>query len=300
MFAKKECLLFHYPSGMFSREQIIGLLTQQIDEFISMDLVSGEFPLSRDEYLNSYIYRIIKLLEKIPLDVRTYESISLDVGCGEGQLMFILKSLGMKIEGVDNFTFKGTNLNGNNIEPLMRKYLSEKELVIKEVDIEKEPLPYPDQYFDLVICNAVIEHLHNSPKYIIQEMKRTLKPNGYLIVNVPNYASLERRLRALRGLSNHENISKFYNYIGCFKDDTTFLGHIREYTVDEMLQIFIWEGCKIIHWETFQEKPERSIYLKDLPRIWVKRRSTGIIAFLETVMPKFGQEILVIGQKKAE
>lgn len=47
-------------------------------------------------------------------------------------------------------------------------------------------LPFPDNHFDLVFENGVIEHLKNYPQ-AVKEMKRVVKKNGSVIVNVNNW-----------------------------------------------------------------------------------------------------------------
>ncbi|MCL2282370.1 MAG: class I SAM-dependent methyltransferase [Fibromonadales bacterium] len=48
-----------------------------------------------------------------------------------------------------------------------------------------ENLPYTSSVFDLIVCNSALEHIKNY-KQVIKEMHRVLKPNGRLIVTVPN------------------------------------------------------------------------------------------------------------------
>jgi len=53
-------------------------------------------------------------------------------------------------------------------------------------DITK--LNYEDNYFDVVICTSVIEHLHNQEEWQgdmvgIRELSRILKPGGYLLLS---------------------------------------------------------------------------------------------------------------------
>lgn len=45
-------------------------------------------------------------------------------------------------------------------------------------------LKYPDDNFDVVICNHVLEHIPDDLK-AIQEMYRVLKPEGWAVLNVP-------------------------------------------------------------------------------------------------------------------
>lgn len=52
-------------------------------------------------------------------------------------------------------------------------------------DVEKEPLPFPDNYFDEVFCENIFEHLKN-PNQALAEMRRVLKMNGVLTVITDN------------------------------------------------------------------------------------------------------------------
>ncbi len=47
-------------------------------------------------------------------------------------------------------------------------------------------MPYPDDYFDTVLCISILEHLH--PKELVQafsEIRRVVKPGGQLVYGVP-------------------------------------------------------------------------------------------------------------------
>jgi ubiquinone/menaquinone biosynthesis C-methylase UbiE len=53
------------------------------------------------------------------------------------------------------------------------------------VDVSAEPLPFPDNFFDIVICLETLEHLMN-PYFAMMEIRRVLKEKGRLICSVPN------------------------------------------------------------------------------------------------------------------
>jgi 2-polyprenyl-3-methyl-5-hydroxy-6-metoxy-1,4-benzoquinol methylase len=57
------------------------------------------------------------------------------------------------------------------------------------------PLPVPDESFDIVVSTEVIEHLEN-PRAIFRELFRLLRPGGVLIVTTPNQESV----RSIAGL----------------------------------------------------------------------------------------------------
>lgn len=49
-----------------------------------------------------------------------------------------------------------------------------------------EDLKYPDNYFDLIICHTVIEHVQNVPE-VIKEISRVLSSDGFVHFEAPNY-----------------------------------------------------------------------------------------------------------------
>ncbi|MBL4608193.1 MAG: class I SAM-dependent methyltransferase, partial [Pseudomonadales bacterium] len=53
----------------------------------------------------------------------------------------------------------------------------------------------PDAYFDLIICNDVIEHLPDTDHFL-QTIKKKMDPNGMLIGSIPN-VRYYRNLRSL-------------------------------------------------------------------------------------------------------
>lgn len=43
----------------------------------------------------------------------------------------------------------------------------------------------PDGYFDLVVCNDVIEHMIDHDEFL-EKIKSKLTPNGYILMSIPN------------------------------------------------------------------------------------------------------------------
>lgn len=128
---------------------------------------------------------IVALLKKLPIDVgqaeRKHDSAgkliafsfvpngtgkcALDIGCRDGYWSERLKEMGYNVASID-------------IEPAYTRALKH--------NVENG-LPFPDASFDLVWCTEVIEHLH-TPKYLLDEINRVLKPNGISILTTPNSA----------------------------------------------------------------------------------------------------------------
>lgn len=55
-----------------------------------------------------------------------------------------------------------------------------------EYDLENHPLAHEDECIDFVTMNAVLEHVLK-PDHIMGEIKRVLKPGGFLFVRTPNW-----------------------------------------------------------------------------------------------------------------
>lgn len=54
--------------------------------------------------------------------------------------------------------------------------------VKQRVDITQ--IPFENNFFDIIVCNQVLEHVLNAEK-AIQELSRVLKATGYAIITVP-------------------------------------------------------------------------------------------------------------------
>lgn len=98
----------------------------------------------------------------------------LDIGCGDGSFLKLVKQRGMEPHGVDLFIPS-----------------SIQELNIKNISLFKAK--YKDNTFDFITLNNVLEHVQN-PKEILIECRRILKKDGKIFVNVPNSSSLNYKL----------------------------------------------------------------------------------------------------------
>lgn len=92
-------------------------------------------------------------------------------------------------------------------------------------------LPFSDKLFDVVILKDILEHIYN-PIILLEESKRVLKDDGYIILSLPNHFYWPFRMKMLFGgnmiwktmLHNHKNDFEEWNYM-----------HIR---------FFTWAGVK--------------------------------------------------------
>jgi SAM-dependent methyltransferase len=95
----------------------------------------------------------------------------LDVGCGDGYVLFQYARHGAEVAGVD--------LTGTAVE-LSRKRFALGGLSGDFREVDGNSLPFPDNHFDIVCSMGVLHHISN-PRPMVDEMLRVLKPGGRLI-----------------------------------------------------------------------------------------------------------------------
>jgi SAM-dependent methyltransferase len=119
--------------------------------------------------------------------VRTPVDRYLDVGCGFGGLTrLVADRLGVKeIHGID--------IDGDALQEA-----AEKGVRVRRVDVGSEALPFEAGYFDLVTSFGMLDYL---PYFdgAVREFFRVLRPDGYVLISLPNLASWHNRLALLFG-----------------------------------------------------------------------------------------------------
>jgi methionine biosynthesis protein MetW len=121
--------------------------------------------------------KIIKPDYKIILDIVNKGSKVLDLGCGDGELLHDLVMVKkVKAEGVE--------LNEENIYSCVEKGLS-----VYHRDIENGLKDYPDNAFDYVILNQIIQEIKNM-EFLLNE---TFRVGKKVIIGFPNFAYIKAR-----------------------------------------------------------------------------------------------------------
>jgi predicted O-methyltransferase YrrM len=69
---------------------------------------------------------------------------------------------------------------------------------LEEVDLESARLPAPDDHFDLVVWNRDLVTVKNVMS-ALREVRRMIRPGGFLVLAVPNLAAAHNRLLLLAG-----------------------------------------------------------------------------------------------------
>lgn len=81
---------------------------------------------------------------------------------------------------------------------MLEKHNSVWGIEITDVDLQKDELPFPSDFFNVVVASEIIEHIWDCDRFL-REIKSVLKVDGTLIISTPNLASLGRRLLLLTG-----------------------------------------------------------------------------------------------------
>lgn len=102
----------------------------------------------------------------------------LDIGCGSGDFSLRLHAAGWSSYAHDFYEGAGSVARAHNIKVYIGPAIHLPQLV--------------DIKFDVVTSWHVLEHAHH-PREILSAAHGCLKPGGHLVVEVPNFASLESR-----------------------------------------------------------------------------------------------------------
>lgn len=144
----------------------------------------------------------------------------LDLGCGTGDFIKILNKKNKEIEGIE-------------ISKKVAQIGQKKGFKIKIADLHST-FPYPKNTFDTVTAGEIIEHIYDTD-FFLEEIKRILKPNGFLVLSTPNIATIGRRLMLLSGVNSLIETSLDHS-----------AGHIRYFTKKSLEDLLKKHGFKII------------------------------------------------------
>ena len=149
----------------------------------------------------------------------------LDIGCGNGSSMQIMKTHGWMVEGIDFDEKSIAQANENGLTSAVG---------------ELHDFHYPDNSFDAIMTNHVIEHIPQLESFL-RECLRILKPESTLIAITPNADSLGhlRFEQDWRGLEVPRHLQIFTSPSLFLLADKTGFTHIESFTSTQgILQIY--------------------------------------------------------------
>ncbi len=176
------------------------------DPYVVMDQLESDFQQRR----------LQATLDLIPNEYKKETLKLLDIGCGEGHFTDVIK------KEFPKFEVHGLDYSVSAIDFAHRTFED-----IKFITANAYYPPYHDEYFDIVVCNNLWEHVPD-PLQMLRAMKRVLKPNGLLIISTPSRYRFSNLIKASVG----QEIAFMSTY------------HVTEYTIGQVKEQLRWEGFK--------------------------------------------------------
>ena len=206
----------------------------------------------------------------------------LDVGCGGGLFLSLLKQQGADVIGIE--------LSDSRAQYAKAKH----RLVIDKHPIESDHWQSGyATYFDAVTLWDVIEHV-NYPLQTLQSVASVLKEGGVLLIDTPCRDSFYHRFGELTYRFSGDRFPTFLNAMY----SSHLFGHKQIFSTDEMKQLFESVGFEVVDLHKFHELSfPYEFYLKKL------FKSQGLV---NLVLPfvriffkvfKIRNKMLVVGKK---
>jgi len=160
----------------------------------------------------------------------------LDFGCGPCDKTAILQFLGFRCSAYDDLQDDWHKMPGNREKIL--SFANRCGIDFKQAN--GGILPFEKNSFDMIMLHDVLEHLHDSPRDLLNDLLELAKPEGLLFVTVPNAVNIRKRIDVLSGRTNLPHFESYYWYPGCWR------GHIREYVKDDLVKLSEYLNLDVI------------------------------------------------------
>ncbi|HSL45903.1 MAG TPA: class I SAM-dependent methyltransferase [Anaerolineales bacterium] len=255
-------------------------------ETISPDIDSSQLTDKESSYIETHLHantekftHQVEVLKKyLPLETARV----LDIGCGGGLFLSMLKREGARVTGIE--------LSDSRAHYAATRH---------NLDIHKYPIESDfwqkgyENHFDAVTLWDVIEHV-NYPLQTLQAATNVLRPGGLLLIDTPCRDSLYHQLGAL---TYRVSGGRFPTFLNAMYSSHLF-GHKQIFSTTELKDLFESVGLHVIELRKFHELSfPYDFYLRKLLRseALVKLLLPAVKAFFWFF--KIRNKMLVIGRK---
>lgn len=178
----------------------------------------------------SWRYGQERRLEMVRRHVDLEGAAVLDVGCGIGTYVRAFRAFSDDVHGIE----------------VEAERVAEASLELPNIVLGVgEALPYPDDRFDLVFSNEVIEHVADD-RATAAEMVRVTRPGGAIVAFAPNRLyPFETHGAYIRGRYVFGNVP-FVNWLPDPLRDR-LAPHVRAYTLRGMRALFAGQPVRVVH-----------------------------------------------------
>lgn len=220
----------------------------------------------------------------------------LDLGCGEGSRLNILKNKNNICTGID--------ISKIAIQTAKFQYPK-----CRFINTDLEKLPFKDGEFDFIYSSFTLEHLLD-PEKVINEAIRVLKDNGILFFVAPNFGSPNRaspsakysRIRKITTgvIGDINNIFNTTKHINWTKVEPKDINGIDEYKIDYDTTIEPYLGSlrKYLLNKNFEILFQSSLWSEEKSGVFSIQRIFKLFGDLD-MFPFYlwGPHMLIIGKK---
>lgn len=203
----------------------------------------------------------------------------LDIGCGAGTLSFYIGSHGNYVKGVDisSKAIRACEISAKDLG--IGKNVSFQVADFLKINISER--------FDVILCSEVLEHLVDD-RLAAKKIFSNLKNDGVALISVPSKRAPLFRLGLIKGFDRQ-------------------VGHLRRYTLEELVILLKEQGLRILETRKTQGILRNFLFynfLGALPlrfanRFWI---ISDILTFFDNITLRlFGEsQIIVVAQKPEE
>lgn len=144
------------------------------------------------------------------------------------------------------------------------------------INLESDPIPVPDETYDLVLCFEVIEHLEVDPMFMLCEINRVLKTGGCVYLSTPNSISGRNVFKILNGYAPH--------FFMKYSTSATLYRHNIEYAPHQVLAMAKAAGFLVRKFwtaDTFENTVPEALEMLESNGFSTDHRGDNILAILQ-------------------